>query len=275
MISTKKVLIIGGGFSGMMIAVNLLMEDTNVLITIVNDTYEPALGAAYSTKNNVHLLNVPAGKMSAFANKPSDFIDWLKSKKEYAYLLTDTIENEFIPRTIYGTYLAEIVEKYKSHPKINWIDGTACDIKITNQGYDVVLKNNDTYSGDFLILASGNILPSNPPIKNESFYSSKNYFRNPWNDSFLNKMNRNKPVLIIGTGLTMIDCVLSLKSIQFKEKVYAISPRGYIPKPHSKAEVYPDFYAEIKDQSLLTILKAVRRHIKIAEGCRNTLAICY
>ena len=265
MISTKKVLIIGGGFSGMMIAVNLLMEDTNVLITIVNDTYKPALGAAYSTKNNVHLLNVPAGKMSAFANKPSDFIDWLKSKKEYAYLLTDTIENEFIPRTIYGTYLAEIVEKYKSHPKINWINGTACDIKITNQGYDVVLKNNDTYSGDFLILASGNILPSNPPIKNESFYSSKNYFRNPWNDSFLYKMNRNKPVLIIGTGLTMIDCVLSLKSIQFKEKIYAISPRGYIPKPHSKAEVYPDFYAEIKDQSLLVILKAVRKHIKIAE----------
>lgn len=265
MISTKKVLIIGGGFSGMMTAINLIKEEADVLITIINDTYEPSLGAAYSTTNFVHLLNVPAGKMSAFANNPSDFIDWLKSKEEYNHLITDSIENEFIPRAIYGVYLAEIVEKYKSHPKINWINGTAYDIRITDEGYDVILKNNDCYSGNFLILASGNILPSNPPIKNETFYSSKNYFRNPWNDSFLNKMNRNKPVLIIGTGLTMIDCVLSLKSIQFKEKIYAISPRGYIPRPHTKAEIYPDFYSEIKDQSLLAIFKAVRKHIKKAE----------
>jgi uncharacterized NAD(P)/FAD-binding protein YdhS len=265
MISTKKVLIIGGGFSGMMIAINLIMNEDDALITIINDTYEPPLGAAYSTKNNVHLLNVPAGKMSAFANKPSDFIDWLKSKKEYRHLLTDSIENEFVSRTIYGAYLTDIFENYKSHPKINWINGTANDINITSEGYDIILKNNERYSGNILILASGNMLPSNPPIKNETFYYSKNYFRNPWNDSFLNTISRNKPILIIGTGLTMIDCLLSLKSIQFKEKIYAISPRGYIPKSHTKVELYPDFYSEIKGHTLLTIFKTVRKHIKIAE----------
>jgi uncharacterized NAD(P)/FAD-binding protein YdhS len=39
-------------------------------------------GIAYGTDNPLHLLNVAAGKMSAYPEKPSHFLEWLREHPE-------------------------------------------------------------------------------------------------------------------------------------------------------------------------------------------------
>jgi uncharacterized NAD(P)/FAD-binding protein YdhS len=39
-----------------------------------------AIGRPYATPNRNHLLNVPAGRMSAFADLPDDFVHWLQQQ---------------------------------------------------------------------------------------------------------------------------------------------------------------------------------------------------
>ncbi len=62
------------------------------------------------------LLNVRAGRMSAYADDPSHFVNWLWTSKEY----TDKKENEnlndaFIPRHLYGQYLNETYQQVVSN----------------------------------------------------------------------------------------------------------------------------------------------------------------
>jgi uncharacterized NAD(P)/FAD-binding protein YdhS len=63
--------IIGGGFSGCMVAVHLLKKAVNSRkIILIERQNSWGKGLAYQTKSDEHLLNVPAGKISAFADVP-------------------------------------------------------------------------------------------------------------------------------------------------------------------------------------------------------------
>lgn len=63
------VLIIGGGFSGTILATRLL-RNALLSVAVLDRESIPGRGLAYSTPHRFHLLNVPAGKMSAFPDQP-------------------------------------------------------------------------------------------------------------------------------------------------------------------------------------------------------------
>ncbi|NCV45075.1 MAG: FAD-dependent oxidoreductase, partial [Actinobacteria bacterium] len=56
----RKVLIVGGGASGLLVAINLLRKSDDCEVTIVEPNERLGLGVAYSTLDPEHLLNVPA-----------------------------------------------------------------------------------------------------------------------------------------------------------------------------------------------------------------------
>src|SRR5690349_19191159 len=110
--STKKTIaIIGGGFSGTMTAVHLLKQNKIPLhIILINSNYPLAKGIAYSSYSNKHLLNVPVKKMSAFPDKPDDFLNWIKTHDNYGALDQNELPDMFLPRNIYGHYLKDTFE---------------------------------------------------------------------------------------------------------------------------------------------------------------------
>lgn len=262
----KTVCIIGGGFSGCLTAIHLLNKSSNVKIKLINHNYPLIQGIAYSTNDASHLLNVPAGKMSAFADKPFHFTEWLSSKKEFKHLLSTDIQFQFLPRFIYGAYLKEMMDQYLKHDRLTIISSKATGVKKTEGEFLIQCENASVIESDALVLAMGNYLPAEPRIENSFDFSDPAYFKNPWDNSFLNEIDLNKNILIIGTGLTMIDCVRSLAEINFKAKIIAVSPRGYIPARHSSAvSLYTDFFQDLKNKHLLDIFKIIRFHIKRSE----------
>lgn len=260
----KTITIIGGGASGALILINILkyFPDAPVAVKWIEKSGEFGTGTAYSTDKDYHLLNVPANFMGLFHNYANDFFEWLL-KKGYAYS-----EHDYVPRKIYGDYVKEHLFhalKNNENIQLELIQGEIIDIEKENEQYILSLQNNKRIKTDSVILAVGNFLPADPVLKNMDYSYSPNYFRNPWDNEINHSLKRTDDILIIGTGLTMVDKILDTYHQIHKGKIYAISRNGYLPFTHypcSRHQKYPDYTEELLQASTTQELYSIiRRHI--------------
>jgi uncharacterized NAD(P)/FAD-binding protein YdhS len=260
----EDITIIGGGFSGAMLAVNMLKEKRPVHIRIVEKDSRIGYGLAFSAVKDYHLLNVPAHVMGAFPNDTKHFLKWLKHKN------IDTTPFCHVPRKYYGAYINELfTEELKtctSEQKIEIICDEAVNVSIKGTKAEIRLKSDDTFLTDKVVLALGHFPPGHPRSMDRSFIESDRYFRDPWSAPINNEFKSSDKILLIGSGLTMIDTVLTLHNNGFNGKIFSYSNHGYIPSVNKQSDFYPSIYHEIKEHNtILDIFKIVRKHIKIAE----------
>lgn len=262
----KRITIIGSGASGTLLAANLLRSETNchLEINLVDKTEKIGRGVAYSTSADCHLLNVPAAKMGAFSDDTEHFYRWLK-ENDYDYQPMD-----FVPRKIYGEYLRDVIARAiddkKTHAKINIIDDEAIDIADDEFGTQVILKSGEILFSDQVILAFGNFPPPLPPVADSSFAASEKYFQNSWDTGIYRKISPNDDVLIIGTGLSMVDVALNFYQTGHRGKIFALSTHGLLPAPHRFGQAIPPFNGEITSQYRISgIMKTVREKIEEVE----------
>jgi uncharacterized NAD(P)/FAD-binding protein YdhS len=263
----KTITIIGGGATGTLLAVNLLRNagDQPLQINVVEKNERFGVGVAYSTTQKHHLLNVPAGKMGAFPDDVEHFHKWL-GENDYDYKPSD-----FVPRLIYGEYLRILYaesRRWKSdNTAIDIFNEEAIDIVPKEGKSEVWLKSGETLLSDTVVLAFGNFLPPPPRCADMGFIEAEKYFGNPWHSDVDEKIGIDEDLFIIGTGLTMVDTVLSLYHGGHKGKIYAASTHGLLPSVHKLGFTYPSFESEIDElNSVREISKAVRKHIKSAEA---------
>ena len=198
--------------------------------------------------------------MSAFPDDTEHFYRWLK-ENDYKYQPSD-----FVPRRLYGKYLREVISKSilynNSNAKINIIDDEAVDVLDDEIGAQVILKSGEILFSDQAILAFGNFPPPQPPLSDLSFADSKKYFQNSWDSAIYDKISSNDDVLIIGTGLSMIDVVLNFYQNKHKGKIFALSTRGLLPATHKFSQPIPPFNGEVTSQFKVSgIMKTVREKI--------------
>jgi uncharacterized NAD(P)/FAD-binding protein YdhS len=244
----KKVAIVGGGFSGTMAAVNLArLSDQPVEIVLINHRYPLGRGVAYGTKHPEHVLNVAARNMSAVPDHPQHFMDWLRTRVEYADLPEPQLRETFVPRRIYGDYLKGLLLNYlhpldDHHPSgITVIEEEATDIAVTNgQTAQVFLRNGETLSVDRVLLATGNQPPAPIGFPGRPF-THPAYCSDPWQDWPMKIPKPDRDIIVLGTGLTMVDVFLTLTSRNWPGNLIAISRNGMIPQSHFRGIEYPDF----------------------------------
>jgi len=224
----SSIVIVGGGFSGTMVAAHLLgQEHTPIQITLIEPKKEVGLGLAYSTHCPEHLLNVPAGKMSAFPQEPSHFLNY--AQKVDNKVTTDT----YVPRITFGRYIQSILANRIEHTKTNsykHVSDEVIDIsKASGQKKVLVsLKNGDSLLADYVVLATGNT-PCHSPIKLGMESLPENvYLADPWQLD-LDFPKQDADLLLIGTGLTAVDKVVELLRNHHTGKIYAVSRHGLLP----------------------------------------------
>ena len=236
--STFSVVIAGGGFCGVMSLVNLIDQSkSKINITLINKGYPLARGIAYKTYSDLHLLNVETRNMSAFHDRPDHFLLWCLNQKNINFH-KEELPFTYLPRNLYGIYLDEIFEeKIKNIPgniTLQIIDDEVTDIEKNNHRLIVKTLSGKNISADKFIVATGNCEPGPPIIKNLAFLKSKNYFSNPWTEKAVLEIEEHQTVLIIGTGLTMVDVIIGLREKNFNGKIITLSPHGYKILPHRK-----------------------------------------
>jgi uncharacterized NAD(P)/FAD-binding protein YdhS len=265
--SSKTICIIGGGFSGVMVAVHLIREAKSPIhLVLVNSGHPLTRGVAYSSYSNKHLLNVAAKNMSAFPDQPDHFLRWIRNHENYGVIDHETLPGMFLPRNIYGHYIKEVfdsaIRKKPGHVSISFVHDEAIDIEVNGLMAHVYFKMSPTVVAHQVVLATGNHEPQDPKLNDPSFYSSRNYFRNPWAQDSVNNLDPDKEVLIIGNGLTMVDVVMGLKEKQHRGKIYSLSPNGFRILPHRTIKPYTGLIDELAPPyDLNKLVSLFRKHL--------------
>ena len=191
-----------------------------VSIALVERSGSFGRGIAYSTPDPQHLLNVPAGDMSAVTGQPNHLLEWTQRRG------LDVTAATYLPRRVYGDYLEEILA--------TTADGRVrheADEAVGLEGGDVVTRTGRRLEADAVVLAVGISAPAGPsPMA--AIEHHPGYVANPWDYDAVMTLAAGRRVLIVGTGLTMIDVALSLSAAGGGPEMLAISSHGELPRAH-------------------------------------------
>jgi uncharacterized NAD(P)/FAD-binding protein YdhS len=230
------VAVIGAGFSGTLLALHLLRRcPPAVRIHLIERSPQFGRGLAYSTGNPNHVLNVPAGRMSAFHDQPDDFFQWLqRSDSQKAAPVTPGC---FVSRNVFGDYIRyHLNEEFRRAAgrggRLVLTRGEVRDLRTSRGGIVLDLDRERRLEVDFAVLAVGNFPPEPPAIADPSFYDCDGYRPDPWAPDALSDLDPDAPVLLIGTGLTMVDTAISLFDRGHTGPIRALSRRGLLPRRH-------------------------------------------
>ena len=253
------VAIVGGGFAGVMTAIHLLRVLPAPSEIVLFERGGRLGGAAYGTELPCHLLNVPAARMSAFPDAPADFADWLsRSGAEPDCAATDA--GLFAPRALYGAYIESLAREALRSGRLAIIPVAVTDLQPDRGGFRLAVADGRAVRAMQVVLALGN-LPAGG-------MSTATHVRDPWSPAALAPLDQasDRPVVIVGTGLSMVDLSLGLRARGFSGRIVAISRRGLLPQRHRPGAASwptPDF-TPVERRSILGLLRRVRAEIAAA-----------
>ncbi|MDX9910456.1 MAG: FAD/NAD(P)-binding protein [Phycisphaerales bacterium] len=263
----RSIAVVGSGFSGTMVAAHLLRAG-GVRVTLFEREGRFGPGLAYGTACGAHLLNVPAGRMSALPDAPDDFLRWGQARGH------DWTGGTFVPRNVYGRYLSETLDRAEDEGlgilrRVRGeVNGLSASGSLGTAGRPSIewTEGERARAGEFdaVVLALGNFAPAHPHPDLASLAFDR-YARDPWARSALEGIGASDPVLLVGTGLTMLDVALFLDERGHRGPIHAISRRGLLPQPH-RSPARPVSYAppegiEAWPGTALGILREVRAEV--------------
>jgi uncharacterized NAD(P)/FAD-binding protein YdhS len=260
------VAIIGGGFTGTSLAVQLLrLGGDRISVVLVERHGLPGRGVAYSTQNGWHLLNVPARNMSALAEEPEHFLQWAKANHDPA-----VNPGDFLPRKVYGEYVASLLQEAVGHDswgRLQWKQDEAHSLSWTGGRVEITLRSGATLKADKVVLALGNFPPSDPVLPGRDGDNSPHYVPLPWSAGALEGLTDAENILLVGSGLTSLDLTISLRQRGFRGTVHIVSRRGLLPHPHKTTKPWDCFWNEDSPKTALGLLKLVR--VEMAKAGRE------
>ena len=221
----QHAIIVGGGASGVLLAYQLLRLGRRAFrVTLIEQRPEIGRGLAYHTGNPDHLLNVRVANMSALPEDPDHFWRWLSARDSCRC----ADRYCFVPRRVYGDYIASLIRPLVSRGDevtgLRILNSECVAVRENAEGVVVEFASGAELAGDIAILATGH----------DSRKSPAACYANPWTPPSVAGIRKDHSVLILGSGLTMVDYVLSLLRDGHTGPIVAMSRRGLMPKAHRR-----------------------------------------
>ena len=277
MSQSADILIIGGGLSGTMLAAQLLRLPGQRKILIIEPRAELGRGEAYSAVELGHTLNGNAARMSVDPDNPNDLTQWL-TEHIAAGGWPESAEQDvpvselFPPRGLFGVYVQQRLAEVRSvgapqGSTVEHIRAEAVDLQTYADSVQLTLSNGQHLRGTYAVLATGMFPAARTPQTQSSGLNAAAL--DPWDVAAMHQLDPQSTVLIIGSGLTMVDAVVSLEQAGHRGPIEVFSRHGLLPHVRRQPPFWVDFLAE--DHSIRSprqLLREVRRHCReaIAQG---------
>jgi uncharacterized NAD(P)/FAD-binding protein YdhS len=234
-----SIAIVGGGASGALMAAHLLKcAGDAVRLTLIEPREQIGRGLAYATENESHRLNVRASNMSAFPDDPDHFWDWLRANGHGG-------EDRFcfVPRLVYGRYLGSLIEDRlaETNPRVRWLRETVTSLSERDGSVTLHFSGCQAAVFDMAVLCCGH----------EASETLDAPFVSPWEDPRSWNDAPDSTILILGTGLTMVDAAIALSESGHRGPIVALSRRGLLPQAHRRVDVAPIAQAELPSPATL------------------------
>ncbi|UST88103.1 FAD/NAD(P)-binding protein [Pseudomonas siliginis] len=269
------ILIIGGGLSGTMLAVQLLRLPGQRKILIIEPRAELGRGEAYSAVELGHTLNGNAARMSVDPDNPDDLTQWLTahiadgSWPESAEQDVPVSEL-FPPRGLFGVYVQQRLAEARAvgalqGSTVEHICAEAVDLQSGTGSMQLTLSDGRILRGSQAVLATGMFPAARTPQTHSSGLNAAAL--DPWDVAAMRELDPQSTVLIIGSGLTMVDAVVSLEQAGHRGPIEVFSRHGLLPHVRRQPPAWVDFLAA--DHSIRTprqLVRELRRH------CRDAIA---
>jgi len=244
------VAIIGGGFSGTILAAQLARR--GIASALIDGSGRAGNGVAYSTREPAHLLNVRAEGMSAWSGEPGHFAERFEAEGGDA--------RGFAERRFFARYLQDILDEAVGSGKAQVVETFANSARRRGGGWFVDLEDGGALEADALVLAIGNQAPD--PLGG-LVAAGDRYIANPWGAEARSAVEKlvqsGGTALLVGTGLTMVDLALSLDAAGYRGRAVALSRRGQVPRSHADFDPAPVGLDEVPSGSLRGLWRWLRR----------------
>jgi uncharacterized NAD(P)/FAD-binding protein YdhS len=252
-----SVVIVGGGASGVLLAARLVQKSPSVRISIIESRPTLGRGMAYSTPHEEHLLNVPAGRMSAYGEDPEHFVRFLRERFANRFEASS-----FVPRPFYGDYLETIARDAHNcaGERFNHLRVNAVAANVDAGGVRVISDDGVVVRGDVLVVATGNAQPAPWMRANAEILAGDRFFDSAWDAGALRGADHEGTILLLGTGLTAVDAVIGLRANGHRGTIWMVSRRGLLPHEHRLFDAPPDINPDATSmRDLLDAARAVGR----------------
>lgn len=247
------VAVVGGGFSGLLTAIHLLRSDPGIEVHLIERDTLCGRARAFRPHNPAHLLNVRAANMSAFPDRPDHFVAWLGG---------EAAPDAFVSRGRYGDYLQSLLREELKQPNrggrlvLTHDEAVAADHD--GGGWRVALRSGRVLRADAMVLALGLAPPTSLPGVAPQALAAPAYVADPW-AADLARLPQGD-VLLIGSGLTMVDVALSLAGPG--RRLTALSRRGLLPLNHAPTQARPPPDGSLRTpREALNTLRAYARQV--------------
>jgi uncharacterized NAD(P)/FAD-binding protein YdhS len=258
----KTLVIVGAGFSGTVLAVNLLRRPPpgGADIVLVERSAAMGRGVAYAAHKFPYLLNVPAARSSADSRDRLQFLRFAQGRSQ------NVDGEDFLPRALYGDYLEDLLLRAEReappHARLirvfDEVTGISARMGI---GLAAEFADRAPILGDAVILALGS--PSAPvPGWAQELNGHAAYRQDPRN--LPETLGAQHSVLIVGNGLTMADAASALS--RHPERVptlHTISRRGLLPRTQTA------FQTAAMRGNGETLLSSAHSLRELLRACRN------
>ena len=223
--------IIGGGAGGVLTALHALRLATpGIRIVMIEPGTRLASGVAYATRHAEHLLNVPARRMSAFNDKPDDFVDFLAAVDQER--LHEEIGISYAQRRHYGDYLRDRLQRARDETQAHFevLHDPVIAIEPQAGTWQLRLETGAVLQARGVVLAVGNNAKPLPARGAASLPALS--ILEAWDFDNIKRIPKDAEVCIAGSGLSMVDTVLSLMANGHHGRIHVLSRHALLPLPH-------------------------------------------
>lgn len=267
------VAIIGGGFTGAVLAANLARNMPEHAADIV--VFEPrsrlGAGLAYDTSDPAHRVNVPAARMSLLTDDPDDFLRWLATEGEPRddpnALAADG--NLYPRRTVFGRYVGDFIAPLLANGQVHHCRERVVQIARTGHRWHIKADGGTEVLADIAIIATTHPAPCPPQHISRAVAGHPRFVPDSTSSDALSVIRADDRVLIIGNGLTAADVIASLRRNGHCGPITAVSRRGLRSRGHATTaqEPFGDFVAD-PSRTARTLLRRIRLALQqvLAEG---------
>jgi uncharacterized NAD(P)/FAD-binding protein YdhS len=255
--SGRRITIVGGGFSGVCIAIQLVRTATTPLaITLIEQQQRVGPGLAYTTADPDHRLNGPTWSHSVDPLDAGHFARWCEAhrifERDPQALRPDG--TAFARRGDYGDYLEDTLRSYAtdspSGSTITRLRDLATGTREDGDSVTTFTASGLTLESDLLILATGNALPKLQAPLDATLAKHPGVIENALDAPKLLGIPQDARVLLIGSGLTALDVLSTLLRQAHTGQMVVVSRRGLRPRPPSTSPVTPASGRELLDRIL-------------------------
>lgn len=225
-----RIAIVGRGFTGAAAAAALLRRnEAPFSLILIDETKTLGAGLAYGKARAGELLNVRARDLSLVAEERGDFAGWLLDylKVGDGGSRVVNVGQIFAPRALFADYVrerheAEILKR--RDVSVQLADGRAIGLDRRRDGYVIRFDDGDDVECGSVILATG-------------YGGGDRHFRfgaDPFGRFSEDAVRGARRIVLVGSGLTMVDVLLRLRRMNCPAQIVIISRHGLIPRPQVK-----------------------------------------